>query len=140
MGATDLFVDTSGWGNFLVRDEALHALASGLLRRRKKRKARVITTNYVLTELVALLTSPLRVPRPLRFRMLEELRSAPWIEVIHITPDLDEAAWSLLRARPDKDWSLVDCASFVVMRERGIAEALTTDRHFEQAGFARLLD
>ena len=42
-------------------------------------------------------------------------------------------------ARPDKDWSLTDCISFVVMRERGITEALTGDRHFEQAGFVALL-
>ncbi len=52
---------------------------------------------------------------------------------------IDEQGWALLKSRPDKEWSLVDAASFVVMRERGIHEALTTDHHFEQAGFARLL-
>jgi predicted nucleic acid-binding protein len=45
----------------------------------------------------------------------------------------------LLRARPDKTYSLCDAVSFVLMRERGVAEALTTDRHFEQEGFRRLL-
>ncbi len=45
----------------------------------------------------------------------------------------------MLAERPDKEWSLVDCASFVLMRQREINEALTSDHHFEQAGFSRLL-
>jgi len=52
---------------------------------------------------------------------------------------LDEEAWSLLKTRLDKNWSLVDCASFVVMQHRKIAEGFTSDHHFEQAGFSRLL-
>jgi predicted nucleic acid-binding protein len=44
----------------------------------------------------------------------------------------------LFAARPDKDWSLVDCISFVVMKQRRLKDALTTDRHFEQAGFRAL--
>jgi predicted nucleic acid-binding protein len=52
---------------------------------------------------------------------------------------LDAAAWQLLARRPDKAWSLVDCASFIIMQERAITDALTTDHHFEQAGFTQLL-
>jgi hypothetical protein len=44
-----------------------------------------------------------------------------------------------MASRPDKDWSLIDCISFVVMEEEGIQEALTADQHFEQAGFTALL-
>jgi hypothetical protein len=51
----------------------------------------------------------------------------------------DQAAWRLLTTHIDKMWSLADCASFVVMKERSITTALTTDHHFEQAGFVRLL-
>ena len=47
-----------------------------------------------------------------------------------------ETRWA---ARPDKDWSLVDCASFIVLETRGLAEARTADRHFDQAGYVRLL-
>ena len=50
-----------------------------------------------------------------------------------------QAGLELYRSRPDKEWSLTDCISFVVMKERGIAEALTGNRHFEQAGFTILL-
>src|SRR5262245_24927840 len=52
---------------------------------------------------------------------------------------LETAAWQLWEARADKDWSAVDCASFQVMQQRGLTEALTTDHHFEQAGFQRIL-
>jgi predicted nucleic acid-binding protein len=99
----------------------------------------VITTNYVLLELVALFASPLRLPRQRSVATIEAIRTARWVEVLHIDPTLHEEAWSLLRQRQDKEWSLVDCASFVVMTHRGIGEALTTDRHFEQASFVRLL-
>jgi predicted nucleic acid-binding protein len=58
---------------------------------------------------------------------------------VHIDLTLDNQAWQLLKSRPDKEWGLVDCASFVLMQQRGIAEALTTDHNFEQAGFIRLL-
>jgi predicted nucleic acid-binding protein len=47
---------------------------------------------------------------------------------------------SLLQSRLDKDWSLCDAVSFVLMQQRGVTEALTTDHHFEQAGFVRLLE
>jgi uncharacterized protein len=45
----------------------------------------------------------------------------------------------LFAGRPDKEWSLTDCVSFVVMEAQGIREALTTDEHFIQAGFRALL-
>ena len=51
----------------------------------------------------------------------------------------DGEAWQLFTQRQDKDWSLVDCSSFVIMKNRHISEALTTDHNFEQAGFIPLL-
>jgi hypothetical protein len=59
--------------------------------------------------------------------------------IIPAEPQLYEEGIALYRARPDKDWSLTDCISFVVMKARGITEALTGDHHFEQAGFVALL-
>jgi uncharacterized protein len=61
---------------------------------------------------------------------------------IHLVPqstELFREAFALYRARPDKDWSLTDCASFLIMEHHGIEEALTHDRHFEQRGFRALL-
>jgi predicted nucleic acid-binding protein len=47
--------------------------------------------------------------------------------------------FSLYRSRPDQTWGLIDCVSFIVMREAGIVDSLTADKHFEQAGFRALL-
>ena len=92
-----------------------------------------------MSELVALFTRPLRVPRSMILNCIQTIRSQIWVEVVHIAPSLDEAAWQLFGDRLDKEWSLVDCASFVVMQQRGLTDALTADRHFEQEGLVRLL-
>lgn len=59
----------------------------------------------------------------------------PLITIFSDDNELFERGMTLYAQRSDKDWSLTDCISFVVMRERGITDALTADRHFEQAGF-----
>jgi len=135
----DVFVDTAGWAVLFVRTEPQHAQASALFRQWKREGRRLVTTNYVLIELVSLFVSPLCVSRPAQFRYIDTLKAAPYVQVVHVDPALDAAGWALLKSRPDKEWSLVDAASFIVMQERGIIEALTTDHHFEQAGFVRLL-
>ena len=134
-----LFIDTSGWAAFLISSDPFHEAATLLLQEHRKRGRSVLTTNYVMAELVALLTSPIRLSRPEQVRIIATLRSASWVHIVHIDPSQDKASWDLLASHDDKTWSLVDCASFVVMRDRSIAAALTNDRHFEQAGFIRLL-
>lgn len=133
------FVDTAGWGHIVDPTQEFHGWAASLYRQARQQRARLVTTNYILTELVALLTNPVRLPRPKVIDFISSLKSSPHVEIVHVDAHLDSQAWDLLVERPDKEWSLVDCASFVVMRQAGITEALTTDRHFEQAGFVRLL-
>lgn len=135
----DVFADTSGWANYFVRTEPHHVPAASLMTQWQQQGRCVVTTNYVLSELVALLTSPLSASRSTILRHIEAIRSVHWVEIVHIDPSLDAAAWKLLSERLDKKWSLVDCASFVVMEQRNLTDALTADRHFEQAGFVRLL-
>ena len=134
-----LFVDTSGWGSLVDPTQPFHALAANLYRVARQKLSKVVTTNYIITELVALLTSPLQIPRPKVVAFINALRISPFLEVVHVDLVLDGEAWQLLESRQDKQWSLADCASFVLMQRRGILEALTTDHHFEQAGFVRLL-
>ena len=59
--------------------------------------------------------------------------------MIHVDELLLERAWQFFEARPDQNWSLTDCLSFVAMGERNLSEALAHDHHFAQAGFAPLL-
>jgi predicted nucleic acid-binding protein len=135
----EIFVDMSGWGNLVDKSQPYHQLMVQLYREAKQQKRRLITSNYVLTEVVALLTSPLRIPRPKIISFVNSLKQSSYVDIIHIDKDKDDEAWILLASREDKEWSLVDCSSFIIMKERGMLEALTNDVHFEQAGFIRLL-
>jgi predicted nucleic acid-binding protein len=136
---SEVFADTSGWASAFVRTETYHAAAASYLRQWQSDGTLVVTTNYVINEVSALLTSSLRVPRPQQIAILNSIWVASWVEVVHVDPALDSAAHRLFQSRPDKLWSLVDCASFVVMEQRGITSAFTNDHHFEQAGLLRLL-
>ena len=135
----EIFVDTAGWGNLLDPSQSLHAEALTVYRKASRKRHTFVTTNYILIELVALLTSPLRISRPKIVAFVDSVKASKRVELVHIDHTMDEKAWRLLRDRQDKDWSLVDCSSFVVMQNRGIFKALTSDHHFEQAGFRCLL-
>jgi uncharacterized protein len=135
----EAFADTAGWAAFFVRTEAQYADANQLIKHWRARRTIVVTTNYVLTELVAILINRVRLSHARRLAIIDTIRTASWVEIVHIDPTLDADALDLLRRRQDKPWSLVDCASFAVMTRRGIVDALTTDHHFDQAGFTRLL-
>lgn len=71
--------------------------------------------------------------------VITTLQTSPLVDIVPASSQLFTAAFELYRSRQDKDWGLTDCASFVVMNERGVSEALTTDAHFRQAGFRALL-
>ncbi|MGD0093204.1 MAG: hypothetical protein ABSE73_25095 [Planctomycetota bacterium] len=103
----------------------------------RDRTLRHVTHAWVLTEVAdALAQARLRA----RFlELLELLRDDPRMVVLPATEELFQSGIEFYRARPDKDWSLTDSISFVVMQRRRIKEALTGDKHFEQAGFAAVL-
>lgn len=134
-----IFVDTSGWGDLVDVRQHFHRETRAIYETAKKHGTRLVTTNYVLAELVSLLSSPLRIPRDQAIAFVDGIRNSSLVDIIHIDEDLDLKSWNLLSDRADKNWSLVDCSSFVIMREQKIVEAITADHHFEQAGFVRLL-
>ena len=71
--------------------------------------------------------------------LFDALEADPLVEIIAISEELFAKALDLFRSRPDKEWGLVDCVSFIVMQKRRLTEALTPDKHYEQAGFRALL-
>ena len=99
-------------------------------------RRRLLTTEYVLIEIGDSLSTVHY--RRHAVRSIRELRN-PFVEVVPASEKLFGAALGLYERRPDKGWGLTDCASFVVMAERGLTDALTADEHFRQAGFRPLL-
>jgi len=94
---------------------------------------RFLTTEWVLMELADGLCSQRLRNKVVQF--LPTIRADPLFEIVPFDAAIYQAGFNLFAARPDKDWSLTDCISFAVMTQRGLTEALTTDHHFEQAGF-----
>ena len=129
-----MLLDTAGLLCLLHKAEPLHEKACEYYRAAGVR----VTHNYVLAEFVALATAR-RLPRQAVLTFLIDLLKNPDIETIWVDEMLNGNALSLLLERQDKTYSLCDAVSFVLMRQRNINEALTTDRHFEQEGFLRLL-
>jgi uncharacterized protein len=136
--ASDLFIDTSGWAYFLDSQDTLHSVVVTSVKQAVKKRRRLVTTNYIITELVALLSSRFHLPRQQVIKAINLIKWDASVEVVHIERTMDDEAWALLEQRLDKEWSLVDASSFIVMKRFGMIEALTTDHHFTQAGFSRV--
>jgi predicted nucleic acid-binding protein len=96
----------------------------------------LVTTAWVLTEVADGLAAR---NRAVFNQLLKDLRSDLMTTIVEPTLRLFEDGITLYEGRLDKQWSLTDCISFVVMEQRGMTEALTGDHHFEQAGFSALL-
>jgi uncharacterized protein len=129
-----MLIDTSGFFSIHDRAEKNHAPAKELYQNSRLR----VTTNYVLAEYVALaLIRGLSREKVVAFSA--EILSDATIEIIWVDEILHRRAVELLLQRQDKKYSLCDAVSFIIMRERGITEALTTDKHFKQENFVRLL-
>jgi uncharacterized protein len=97
----------------------------------------LVTTDWVLTEFADALSDAANRRACVAF--IEDLRRSKHVQIEPASRTLFDAGWVLYKRRPDKNWSRTDCTSIVVMTNRGIHEALTADRHFEQAGFKALL-
>jgi len=130
-----MLLDTSGLLCFLDDKDFRHSEASAFIETADSR----LTTSYVLAEFVPLCqVRGLNRKRTLEF--IETLIENPLIEIVWVDENLHHQGFTLLQNRIDKNYSLCDAVSFVIMRERGINEALTTDKHFAQEGFIKLLE
>jgi uncharacterized protein len=129
-----MFLDTSGMFTLLHAPEKFHAQAHQFYQTASDR----CTHSYALAELIALAQAR-RVPRSIALVFCDSIVNNPDIDVVWVDEALHRSAMQLLHSRLDKSYSLCDAVSFLLMRERSILDALTTDRHFEQEGFRRLL-
>ena len=129
-----MFLDTSGLMCLHDRTELFHSASRSLFKAAKK----WLTHSYVLAEFAAL-TNARGLLRPPALSFIRHLLAIPLLEVEWVDERLNTRGLDLLARRLDKTYSLCDAVSFVLMRDRNVMEALTTDRHFEQEGFVRLL-
>lgn len=131
---TRVLIDTSGLLAMFDAGEEHHELANELY----DSSAARLTHSYVLAEWVPLARAR-GVPTADVIRVSVSLLDDPEVRLVWVDAELHRAGVALLRARPDEGYSLCDAVSFVLMRREAIRDALTTDKHFEQEGFVRLL-
>ncbi len=134
---TPLFADAGYWIALFNPRDHLHEKAIAVARATQNRS--IITSQMILVEFLNYYAA---FGQPFRQRAVQVVRSLqhdPAVEIVSQTAQQFEAALTFYAQRQDKRWSLVDCASFLIMQERGITEALAYDEHFQQAGFMPLL-
>jgi len=137
LAMNEVFLDTAFAIALSVRNDEYHERAVELAEQLEARKTKLITTRAVLLEIGNALSR--RRYRDSAVKLLEALEIDPNVECVPLTDELYEHAFDLFRSRPDKEWRMIDCMSFVVMEQRGLNEALTADEHFQQAGFRAVL-
>jgi uncharacterized protein len=132
-----VLVDTAAWIALVNTRDELHSRAEQTMAELRRLKSTLVTTEFVLLEVAnALCTSAWRGKA---IKLIDGFRSVPDLHIIPADSSLLAEGWQLYCGRPDKEWSLTDCTSMVVMRKERIEQVFTSDRHFEQAGFAKLL-
>ena len=128
-----VFADTSYYLALLVARDETHRAAVELTR---QLRGQIVTTGWVLMEFANAVSKSRR--RHYFPSLWDDLKQNPQMLIIPSNEALFDEGIELYRSRPDKDWSLTDCISFLVMERESITEALTGDHHFEQAGFTIL--
>ena len=128
-----VFADTSYWFGLLIRTDQWHEAA--LRAQAGIGDRQIVTTEMVLTELLNSVSRMGAHQRATVSAMVRRLYANPQVTVVRQTGARFEAALAYYESRLDQRWGHTDCASFLVMHERRITQALTADRDFAQAGF-----
>jgi predicted nucleic acid-binding protein len=131
---TAVFADTAFYVAAASPRDELH---QGAVRFLAGYRGHTVTTEFVLAEVANFFTATAQ--RQAFADLVRGLRSSRRTQIVGASSDLFERGLKLFESRPDKQWSLIDCTSFVVMGDRGLTDALASDRHFTQAGFRALL-
>ena len=129
-----VFADTAYYLAFLNLHDELHERATELT---AGFDGHLLTTTWVLAEVADALSRPAFRSTVVDF--IRAIRTDPQVAIVPASQELFDRGFDLFARRPDKEWSLTDCISCVVMQEHGLTDALTSDHHFRQMGFHTLL-
>ncbi len=133
----EIFIDTSGFYALLAQDDDRHAQAKAYLKKAASRRARFLTTDYVLDETATLLKA--RGKSELLAPFFERVFASRSCRIAWTDAERFHQTQLFFLKHGDQDWSFTDCLSFCVMKESLSREALTKDSHFNAAGFLALL-
>lgn len=132
-----LFADTEAFIALADADDENHKADVAFNRNSKEKGARLVTTNFVVCETMNYLGA--RVSHHVAVLFRESLKKSGFIEIITVTPSIEDAAFAILKRYTDKDFSFTDCTSFSIMRSLKLRKAFAFDKHFEQLeGISRL--
>jgi predicted nucleic acid-binding protein len=132
-----VFADAGYWIALLNPKDGLHAKAievSATLGR-----SRIVTSEMVLTEVLNAFAAKGDSLRNAACAMVDRIRANSNAEIVPMTSNAFREAVERYRTRDDKTWGLTDCTSFLIMEQKGVTDALSADRDFQQAGFHALL-
>jgi len=135
-----VFWDAAAFVALGNRDDELHAAAIAASQELARAQARILTTDAELTEVAN--TFSRTTLRPLAHQVIEAFQASVRVraaQLVHVDTGLWLRGWQFFLDRPDKNWSLTDCLSFLVMEDRKVRRAFTSDHHFVQAGFDKLM-
>jgi uncharacterized protein len=130
-------VDTATWIALVNTRDELHDRAKDIMAELRRNKVALVTTEFVLIEVANAFCAS--AWRGKAIKLIDGLRSVSNLKILEANSSLLSEGWHLYCSRLDKDWSLTDCVSFAVMHEEQIKQAFTSDHHFQQAGFIKLL-
>jgi predicted nucleic acid-binding protein len=137
MANREVFIDTPGLYALVDRKDAHHIVARSAVERLLRAGRRFLATDYVVAETVNLANA--RSGSGVAARVLDLLEQSAGIRIEWIGAARFDTTKTFFRKHADHAYSFTDCTSFVVMRELKLSQALTSDRHFAQAGFEALL-
>lgn len=137
MVSREVFIDTSGLYALVNRKDSHHAAARAVVERLIRAGRRFVASDYIVAESVNLANA--RGGLRVAVRVLDLIEQSTAIRLEWIASTRFDATKTFFRKHADHAYSFTDCTSFVLMRELKISQALTTDRHFSEAGFNVLL-
>ena len=137
MASKPVLADTSFFFALVAKRDPAHRQAVKAFAKLLRARCRVITTDYIVDETLTLTKA--RINARAALALLDRIERSEAINLEDIAPHRFDTAKAFFVKHADHGYSFTDCTSFVLMRELRMTQALTTDRHFSEAGFEALL-